>query len=40
MWIYEVRGGHNPGRGSSKEVSAAKVKLVMGGWREIVSERK
>lgn len=40
MWIYEMRGGHNAGRGNSKELSAAKVRLVMGGWGEIVSERK
>lgn len=40
MWLYEVRGGHNPGRGNGREVSVAKVELAMGGWREIVSERK
>lgn len=40
MWIYALKGGDNPGRENSKEVSAAKVKLVMGGWGEIVSERK
>lgn len=40
MWLYEVKGGHNPGRGNGREVSVAKVELAMGGWREIVSERK